>query len=399
MAEFTNRIKKPEQDMHKEKNAMTEEAPFAVLIVDDNIQNLQVLADILRGGNFKIAMVKDGFKALDFVSRKKPDLVLLDIMMPEIDGYEVCRRLKANEETRDIPVIFISALTDTDNKIKGFEVGGLDYITKPFQREEVYARVNVHLRLKRANENLKTANELLSEANAAKDRLFSVIAHDLRGPIGSLWQTVEIMTESPAELERDLQAELLKSLSLSVKGVHYLLENLLYWAGSQSGHIPFHPGPVRLSDIIVPNISLSESMARSKNIRLSSRIVPDNGGQEILVWADREMMEIVVRNLLSNALKFTHDFGEVSVSAVRKDNEAEISVTDTGLGIRSENIGKLFSLHEHFSTRGTRSEKGSGLGLLLCRDFTEKNRGRIWVESTEGKGSVFRFTLPLWKQE
>ncbi|MEZ4524969.1 MAG: hybrid sensor histidine kinase/response regulator [Desulfobacterales bacterium] len=385
--------------MHRGKDIMTEDAPFAVLIVDDNIQNLQVLADILRGRNLRIAMVKDGFKALDFVARKKTDLVLLDIMMPGIDGYEVCKRLRENEESKDIPVIFISALSDTENKIKGFEVGGVDYITKPFQREEVYARVNAHLRLKRANEKLKTANDLLREANAAKDRLFSIIAHDLRGPIGSLCQTVEIMADAPGALEQELQAELLKSLSMSVRGVHYLLENLLYWAGSQSGQMFFHPGPVRLSDIVEPNISLLNTAARSKNIRLHSEIAPDSEGQEILVWADREMMEVVVRNLLSNALKFTPDFGGVSLRAVRKGEEAEISVKDTGVGIRSEDIGKLFSLHEHFSTRGTRSEKGSGLGLILCKEFTEKNKGRLWVESTEGKGSVFRFTLPLWKQE
>jgi len=378
---------------------MTEDAPFAVLIVDDNVQNLQVLADILRGGNFKIAMVKDGFKALDFISRKKPDLVLLDIMMPEMDGYEVCTRMKADEKCKDIPVIFISALSDTENKIRGFEVGGVDYITKPFHREEVYARVNAHLRLKRANEKLKTANELLRESNAAKDKLFSVIAHDLRGPIGSLCQTVEIMSETSDEPDKDLQAELLRSLSISVKGVHYLLENLLYWAGSQSGQMPFHPGPVRLSDIVDPNIHLLDSIARSKNIRMLSEIAPEREEQEILVWADREMMEIVVRNLISNALKFTPDGGEVSVTAVQRGNEVEISVRDTGVGIGDENIIRLFHLHDHFSTRGTRSEKGSGLGLLLCKEFTEKNSGRIWAESSEGKGSLFCFTLPVWKQE
>jgi len=130
-----------------------------------------------------------------------------------------------------------------------------------------------------------------------------------------------------------------------------------------------------------------------------SEIAPDSEKQETLVWADREMMEIVVRNLLSNALKFTHDGGEVSVTAVRKGDEVAVSVTDTGVGIGEENISRLFHLHDHFSTRGTRSEKGSGLGLLLCKEFTEKNCGKIWAESSEGKGSVFCFTLPVWKQE
>lgn len=378
---------------------MTEELPFTVLIVDDNVQNLQVLADILRGGNYRIAMVKNGIRALDFIGRKKPDMVLLDIMMPEMDGYEVCRRMKQDPESAEIPVIFISALADTDNKLRGFEVGGVDYIAKPFHREEVYARVNVHLKLKRANEKLRTANELLQEANAAKDKLFSVIAHDLRGPIGSLCQTVEILTEEPEELEAGLRGELLKSLGISVKSAHYLLENLLYWAGSQSGHIPFSPTPVRLCDIVEPNIQLLSGIAKNKDIRLISKIFECSGEEEKLAWADREMMQIVLRNLLSNALKFTPLSGQVSVSALWKEDEVEISVSDTGVGIKEENIGRLFHLQQHFTTRGTQSEKGSGLGLLLCREFTEKNGGTIRVESAEGKGSIFRITLPVWKPD
>jgi diguanylate cyclase (GGDEF)-like protein len=143
---------------------MSTEASLSVLIVDDNSKNLQVLADILRSQNYKVAMARDGAKALKFVNRMIPDLILLDIMMPETDGFEVCRRLKADEHTKDIPIIFISALISTEDKVKGFELGGVDYITKPFQREEVFARIKTHLELKRSKEEVKTAYEKLRKA-------------------------------------------------------------------------------------------------------------------------------------------------------------------------------------------------------------------------------------------
>lgn len=136
----------------------------SILIVDDNSKNLQVLADILRNRNYRVALAKDGFKALKFIDKRKPDLILLDVMMPEIDGFETCRRLSADPRTEDIPIIFISALTDTLDKVKGFEAGGVDYITKPFQKEEVLARVKTHLELKRSREELKIAYEKLQKA-------------------------------------------------------------------------------------------------------------------------------------------------------------------------------------------------------------------------------------------
>ncbi len=146
----------------KKGNVMESETPYSVLIVDDNTKNLQVLADILRSRDYKIAMAKDGLSALNFVARRKPDMVLLDIMMPDMDGFEVCRRLKSDTETRDIPVIFISALNDTEDKLRAFGAGGVDYITKPFQKEEVFARVNVHLELRRSHQELKKINESLN---------------------------------------------------------------------------------------------------------------------------------------------------------------------------------------------------------------------------------------------
>ena len=368
---------------------MIVETPSSVLIVDDNSKNLQVLADILRAKNYRVATSKDGFKALNFVSKRKPDIILLDIMMPDMDGYEVCRRLKDDANTRDIPVIFISALTDTADKVKGFQAGGVDYITKPFQKEEVFARVDAHLKLKRAQEDLKKANYELKTANTTKDKLFSIIAHDLRSPIGSLSGILEVITDDPELLDPDQQAEYLRQLRDSVKNVGLLLENLLYWAGSQRGTIEYQPQFINLAQVVDVNIRLLSNIASEKSIGLISDIPVDAA-----VYADENMVMTIIRNLISNALKFTTESGEIRISAQKTDNMTTLCIADTGIGITEENLKKLFRQDEHFTTYGTKKEKGSGLGLLLCKEFVERNQGEIWVESEEGQGSRFFFTLP-----
>ncbi|MCP4350311.1 MAG: hybrid sensor histidine kinase/response regulator [Desulfobacterales bacterium] len=367
---------------------------LSVLVVDDNSKNLQILADILRSRDFKVATAKDGFKALKFIDKTKPDIILLDIMMPEMDGFEVSRRLKSKEATKDIPIIFISALNDTSDKIKGFRAGGVDYITKPFQEEEVFARINAQLKLKLASKKLKTANKLLQTANATKDKMFSIIAHDLRGPIGSLSQALDILVDSPEIIGTEEQkSTFMKELKASAKRASLLLENLLCWARNQRCEIEYNPADTEFNQIIRNNINLLSGIAKDKTISLTSEI-----NESLRVYADTDMIMTVVRNLISNALKFTPENGKVTVSAVLKDDFIEISVVDTGVGISENDTEKLFSPDEHFTTYGTQNEKGSGLGLLLCKDFVEKNNGKIWVETEEGKGSKFKFTLPKTKE-
>ncbi len=368
---------------------MTDNPPSTILIVDDNPHNLQVLANILRETGFRVATAKDGAKALAFVEKRRPDLILLDVMMPEMDGFEVCRRLKAGSATRDIPVLFISALTETADKVNGFEAGGLDYITKPFQKEEVLARLHAHLSLKHAREALEEANRDLSRANATKNKLFSIIGHDLRGPIGSLIHLLEVMAETPDTLTPEEQSAVLKNLHASAKGAYHLLENLLSWARSQRGDIQRNPSDLQLAELVNTNFRQLGGIARDKSITLRSA-VPD----DITAHEDADMVLLVIRNLVSNAIKFTPEGGEVVVSAETGDGEVTVSVADTGIGIPEENRGLLFRPDTHLTTRGTQNEKGSGLGLMLCRDLVEQNGGAIRVDERPGGGSVFRFTLP-----
>lgn len=355
---------------------------YSILIVDDNSKNLQLLADMLRENNFRIATANHAEKALKFVHRKPIDLILLDILMPDMDGIALCRKLKQNEYTREIPVIFISALTETKDVIHGFEAGGVDYITKPFNKEEVLVRVNSQLELKNALEELK-------ESNRIKDKMFSVISHDLRGPIGTIMNLLEIHAKNPDDISPARHREVLSRIYSTTKETYYLLENLLSWAKSHQNKMLFRPNMILVKDTVNAAMRLFAEEAENKSIALEV-----DADESLSAYADREMLFMIIRNLVSNAVKFTPARGKVNVCATGEEQMVRISVSDTGVGISVENMKKMFRKDVLFSTYGTNNEKGSGLGLHLCKEFIEKHGGEIRVESEEGLGTTFYFSLP-----
>jgi two-component system, sensor histidine kinase and response regulator len=353
-----------------------------ILIVDDVPDNLKVLSGILKENGYKIRPVLNGQLALEVAENEKPDLILLDIMMPGMDGYEVCRQLKLNPKLKDIPVIFISALNDTKDIINAFKSGGVDYITKPFQAEEVSARVATHLKI------IRQTNEL-KKLNATKDKFFSIIAHDLRGPIGSMMQIADFIAEK-GNVDEDTLYTFLGSQKELTKNTFQLVENLLNWARSNTNQIDFYPEMLDLNRIVNSIIENINSQARSKNIAISIHF-PD----EIQVYADENMLRSVIRNLLSNAVKFTPQGGSISISVISgENNSVNFEVKDTGIGMPQKILENLFRIDINTNRRGTEGESSNGLGLLLCKEFTEKNGGKIRVESEVGKGSVFSFTVP-----
>lgn len=359
-----------------------------ILIVDDNSNNVKIIAITLRAFNYKLVIATNGQSAIDMVEKTRPDLVLMDVMMPGMDGYETCERIKSKKENENIPVIFLTALSEKANIIRGFEAGGVDYITKPFNKEELISRVKTHLELKFTRDELQKNSNYLQSLNAVKDRMFSVIGHDLRSPLGSVKMTLEYLSETIEETSTEELKSTIDLLQKTTDEVFSLLENLLGWAKSQSGNLLITKEPIDLMDLGYKVYLLNKGNLKFKNIDFKLDIQPGT-----IVSADLNTITAVFRNLLSNAVKFTPDGGTISLLAKEVDDKILIEVKDSGVGIPPENLPKLFDSTKHLTTFGTNRESGSGLGLTLCYDFVKKNDGEIWAESTVGKGTSFFILL------
>ncbi len=365
---------------------MSQDKKSLVLIVDDMPENCKLLGNLLKEHGYNPAVAQNGQRALDFVKNKKPDLILLDVMMPELDGFEVCKRLKQDVSTKDIPIIFLTAKVEKNDVIQGLELGAVDYVEKPFNEMELITRVNTHLALKITRDKLHETVEALEEANATKDKFFSIISHDLGNIFSGLIGLSDLLS-NPKQGEKEF---LMNMLQQSTQRGYNLLKNLLEWSQLQTGKIKPRASVLYFHEYIDSNIMLLANQAENKNITLVSSV--DN---TLAVFADANMINTVIRNLLSNAIKFTPENGRVEISGKREAEFIEISVSDTGVGIREQDIGKLFQVDVSHSTTGTADEQGTGLGLILCKDFVESNGGTIWVESELGKGSKFYFSLPI----
>lgn len=260
-------------------------------------------------------------------------------------------------------------------------------LSRDMLEQHAYEMVELNLKL-------EESEEKLSELNANKDRFFSIIAHDLRSPFTTLIGYTEIIKEDFDNISREELKESIDTIHNTSKRIYNLLENLLSWARMQTGRMPFQPLKLDVSIICKDVISLFEENAKSKNIDLSYMSQPN-----LYVYADKNMFDTVIRNLVSNALKFTPDGKTVVVTANTVGNFVEISVSDTGLGMKPDIVSKLFKLDQHVTTLGTTGEKGSGLGLILCKELVEKNGGKIGVESELNIGSRFFFTLPIYSNQ
>jgi len=235
---------------------------------------------------------------------------------------------------------------------------------------------------------LKKNAEELRDLNATKDKFFSIIAHDLKSPFNSILGFSDLLINNFSDYDKDEIEKYLRTIESSSKQAFELLENLLVWARSQTGSIHYQPETIELKSIIHENINLLTNQAERKNIQIFSTIT-----DEAFVNGDRNMINTILRNLLANAIKFTPQFGKIFVSLIPNDESYEISIKDNGIGIAEENIPKLFRIDSKFSTLGTEKEKGTGLGLILCKEFVEKHGGKIWARSELGKGSTFIFSL------
>ena len=366
---------------------------YKILIVDDVMSNVLLLKVLLTNEKFQIATASNGRQALDKVIKEKPDLVLLDVMMPDMSGFEVSQQLKANPETAEIPIIFLTALNSTADIVKGFQVGGNDFISKPFNKEELIIRVTHQISLIAAKRIIVAQTEELRKTIIGRDKLYSVIAHDLRSPMGSIKMVLNMLILNlPSDTIGPEMYELLTMANQTTEDVFSLLDNLLKWTKSQIGKLKVVYQDIDMVEVTEGVIEIFSMVAELKKI--SIRLETPS---KLEVYADIDMIKTVIRNLLSNAIKFSNEETEILVTVQEQEGMAVVSVKDSGCGIDEENQKKLLHTDTHFSTFGTNNEEGSGLGLLLCQDFVIKNGGRLWFTSAKGEGSTFSFSIPLKK--
>lgn len=347
-----------------------------ILIVDDNILNLQVTTEILQEQGYRIGLAQSGQDALNQIEIQLPDLILLDIMMPGMDGIEVCKQIRSNKKWCDIPIIFLTARNQTEDIVRAFESGGADYVTKPFQKEELLARVNNQIELYRSKQKIKALN-------ATRDRLYSIIAHDIKTPFSNIIFIVSAIKDKVVIPGTDDFNEIIEQLDKTTKQTNDLLSDLLTWTRFQSGSINPEFSLVDLSALVMETDQLMRPTAEQKHI-LTEYIFDD----DCRIFADSTTVKTIIRNLYSNAIKFSEPGDSVSISIKKENNHCKLSIQDNGVGMDKPTLDRLFNKKEVYTTNGTNQESGTGLGLQMVHDFVELNEAKLECESEAGTGTT-----------
>ena len=366
---------------------------YKILIVDDVVSNVLLLKILLTNEKFQVCTANNGRMCIEMAKKEHPDLILLDVMMPDINGFDTAVVLKKDEETKDIPIIFLTALNTPQDLVHGFQVGANDFLTKPFNKEELVMRVTQQISLVAAKRIIEKQNAELKATLSNRDKMYSVIAHDLRSPMASIRMVLNLVVQSAsAETVGPELYMLLDQANRESEEVHDLLDNLLKWTKSQTGRLNVVLQDLDLNDVVPGVVEIFDVIAQTKHITLELK----KTDAPLKVTADNDMLKTVLRNFMSNAVKFSPDNSTIQIIMANEGDFARVSVKDQGVGIAADRLGSIF--HKGETTYGTGGEEGSGLGLQLCQDFARKNGGDCYVESVEGEGSTFSFTVPLKKE-
>jgi two-component system, sensor histidine kinase and response regulator len=372
---------------------MIDRSQDTILIVEDDPATIQILRYILESKGYRIHTADSGFTALEMVEELGPQLILLDIMLPEMDGYEVCQQLKANEQTRDIPVIFISALIDTFNKIKGFNVGGADYITKPFHSEEVIARVESQLTIYHHHQHIKQLHDddlrYYEQLTQLKDEFTRAATHDLKSPLAVMIGYIHLMAAHPDIMNNPELNMYTQEIIRASDRMMALVDDLLEVSRLET-RSPLNLEAVVLEEFLYEHVQYFNLLAQNKQIKVD--YTPP--ASEITIMIDHNRMGQVISNLLSNAVKYTPRGGQVSVSTEISSRCVYIRIADTGFGIPEDDLEHIFERFYRVNRQEHQSEEGTGLGLSIVKAIVEQHNGQITVESEVGSGSVFTVMIP-----
>ena len=355
--------------------------PETILIVDDTPANLGVLVETLGGAGYQIMVAEDGEEALAQTEQTQPDLILLDVMMPGIDGFETCRRLKARPQTREVPVLFMTALHETGDKVKAFSAGGVDYITKPIEHEEAMARVRTHLTLRRLRREVEAQLAL-------KERFMRIAGHDLRNPLFLILMAADLGRRQPAAAASPALMEHFENIGQSAVQMRRIIDTFLeIRTGPAAGPLN---GRVDLGLLATAIARQHEHAAERKRIALATELAQPLP----LARGDAALAYQAFTNFTSNALKFTPPGGRVTIHTRAADGCVRAEVRDTGPGVPLAERHQLFVEHARLSPRPTAGEESNGVGLAIVKHLVESQAGRVGAEFPAEGGSVFWFELP-----
>ena len=394
-----------------------------IAIVDDNPDNLKVLYTYLKSVGFEVLVAEDGFAGIEVVKNSQPEIILLDVMMPGIDGFEVCRRLKSDPTSQHIPVIFLTALSETVDKLTGFRVGGVDYITQPIEHEEVAARVRTHLILHRTRQKLQQQNDLLqlevdrrrqiereltqsrhllqksndtleqtvadrtaelATSNEDLEHFAYIASHDLRQPIRKIRMCTEYLAEDYGHCFDDQARQYMSYITKSTDRMYLLIDDLL--AYSRVGKREAKTVPVDLNRVLQDVLDDLSVAVAEKQAKIDYSSLPT-------IQANPREIRQVFQNLISNSLKFTCDRApEIALDATRQEDNWLFSVRDNGIGIEPQYYDKIFQMFQRLHRNS--EYEGTGIGLAICHKVITRHGGEIWVESQLNQGTTFYFTFP-----
>jgi len=362
-------------------------APACVLVVDDTIANLRLLSNMLSEEGYDVRAVTNGPQALQAVERDPPDVILLDITMPEMDGYEVCRRLKARDRSKDVPVIFLTALTDTADKVRAFDAGGVDYVTKPFQLEEVLARVKTQVTLRQARVALAGSYRRLHSLEQLRDNLVHMVVHDMRSPLLALLVNLRVL-KRPGSALNDASRETVEDAIQSAEALNRMANNLLDVSRLEDDKMPLQRAVWDLTQMACDVRSALGTLDRDRHIDIESPGV-------VAVNCDGALVRRVVENLVANGIGHTPLGSRLRISIAGGDDRVRVAVHDEGPGVPAEARERIFEKFESIETQWARSYHSAGLGLAFCKLAIKAHGGTIGVDSRMVAGSTFWFELPV----
>lgn len=367
-----------------------------VMVVDDLESHLKAIGNTLLNNGYEVALAFNGKRAVDVAKNTIPDIILLDIVMPEMDGYQVCKALKDDPNTAHIPIIFLTSQKDTEHIVKGFQLGAVDYIVKPANKDETLARVKTHLELKYTKERLEAQNLKMQELLNEKNEFLELASKDLRTPINEVRGYNELINKinsRPNFLSAEIQ-DYTKKIEIHTRQMMTIISDLLFLNEVEQGRVQSIFKSIDLNLILLKVIKTYEQIAKPKRIVINYESGLDHTS---LVVADQEKLEKVLDNLISNAVKFSKFYKSIFIKTrlVLEDNQPAVlvEIKDQGVGLSPQDLQSIFVKFAKLSSKPTGDENSIGLGLATVKLLIDEMNGRIWYESKEDEGTTVRFTL------